>query len=364
MNIKKIGIFKKTAIYSALIASALITLLSMVANSAIDSSTAMLKKSISDVETGKISAMAADLERYIRHNRVNSLKELSKAVERIPDRNEEMLNIAIFSKTGDDNFFELIDEFPLNDSFKTEAEKKRKLQQNSETNFLKKAVSGFEIDPLEKSSNGHIWKNGYFPCELKNRKLVIMIMASVESTRRQLESHMEAVSFSKKIIIASAAGFGIFFIIMIFIFINHFSMLVEKLSESLKKAATGHTGLSMNPQADSDLLDLASSFNTLVDELRESKEKGEKPAMPDFFAEGVKLLKEENFDDSVALLRAHLFIRPDSFAAYFNIGVAYARLRKYDKSLAMFQKSLEINPSHELSRKYIDKINSLTASNA
>ena len=43
-------------------------------------------------------------------------------------------------------------------------------------------------------------------------------------------------------------------------------------------------------------------------------------------------------------------LRPSSAEAHYNLGEAYMRAKEFDKTVAMFQKALEIDPGHKMSR--------------
>jgi len=134
----------------------------------------------------------------------------------------------------------------------------------------------------------------------------------------------------------------------------------------MRKAAEGELDISLKQTNDSDLNELALSFNTIVSELKGLKEKEslikdmeQKDTLNDLFKYGVNMLKENKFDDSIHVFKTLSMLKPDGFGSYFNLGVAFARKKEYDNSLNMFRKALDSNPDHNLTTSYIEKVKRL-----
>jgi tetratricopeptide (TPR) repeat protein len=134
----------------------------------------------------------------------------------------------------------------------------------------------------------------------------------------------------------------------------------------MRKAAEGEFNVSLKETKDNDLNELALSFNTIVSELKGLKEKENlvkdienKDSLNDLFKFGVNMLKENRFDDSINIFKTLTMLKPDGFGSFFNLGVAYAKKKEYNASLAMFGMALESNPDHEHTINYIEKVKRL-----
>ena len=145
----------------------------------------------------------------------------------------------------------------------------------------------------------------------------------------------------------------------------NFSLLIKNLAAHMKKAATGEE-ISLDTIDNDELNELAISFNDIVSGLKELKEKDKiitelekNHSFDDLFKFGVNLLKENELDNSIALFKTLTILKPEGFGGYFNLGVAYAKKKDYHTSLEMFGKALNSNSDHELTQKYIDRINRL-----
>jgi tetratricopeptide (TPR) repeat protein len=71
------------------------------------------------------------------------------------------------------------------------------------------------------------------------------------------------------------------------------------------------------------------------------------------------MLKENRHEEAAAVFTALTILKPDGFGGYFNLGVACAKLGKYDRALDMFYRALEINPNHSHTSIYIEKVRRL-----
>ena len=71
------------------------------------------------------------------------------------------------------------------------------------------------------------------------------------------------------------------------------------------------------------------------------------------------MLKSARFEEAAAVFTALTILKPDGFGGYFNLGVASAKLGRFDKALEMFDHALRINPNHTHTAVYIEKVRRL-----
>ena len=124
--------------------------------------------------------------------------------------------------------------------------------------------------------------------------------------------------------------------------------------------------INLNTAADQELSELALSFNSLIEEMRDLREKektillpAEKDLLGDAFKQGVALLKDGDYINALHLFHTIIILKQESFGSYFNMGIAYAKLQDYDNSLPMFARAKALNPRYELTDSYIEKVNKL-----
>jgi tetratricopeptide (TPR) repeat protein len=135
----------------------------------------------------------------------------------------------------------------------------------------------------------------------------------------------------------------------------------------MKKAAGGDLEVSLNPTEDVELNQLAQSFNTLIDELKDRTEKAVQDAESAqdteeagaIFKTGVSLLKENRLEEAIAIFTTLTIIKPNGFGSFFNLGVAHAKKREYGKAIRMFEEAQRINPQFEVTAAYIEKVKRL-----
>jgi tetratricopeptide (TPR) repeat protein len=89
-----------------------------------------------------------------------------------------------------------------------------------------------------------------------------------------------------------------------------------------------------------------------------------KEPLGEMFRKGVEFMKENNLEDAVSIFRSIVLMKPEGHGSYFNLGVAYARLKNYRLSLEMFGKAREIKPDYELTLKYMEKVQKMIKLNA
>ena len=270
-----------------------------------------------------------------------------------------ILHVLVLGRTGDDDYFRVLEKARLNDSFTVDVEKQSMVTVEGGDNYLRRGAYKSVADPSIYTSSDFAWRNVYHPFRLNRRNLVVGFMVSQDRTVSALREYDESIKRIKRniLIIILAAAVAVFFVMALFI--QNYLLLLKKLSGYLNRASRGELELNMSAPEDNELHELADSFNGLMEEMRGLKEREKTLAgqdhLDDVFKTGVSRLKEGLLEDAAALFGALRVLRPESFGSLFNLGVTYAKMRDYDGALKMFQRSLEINPDHEQAREYMEK---------
>lgn len=79
---------------------------------------------------------------------------------------------------------------------------------------------------------------------------------------------------------------------------------------------------------------------TIVEDVRISSEERSE------FDDAMQLLRQERYQEGIALLQQVADSVPDATAAYINLGIAYSRVDDLASAEANIKKALELNPRH------------------
>jgi len=345
----------------------------------------------------------------VRGGRYNHSADLAAALKNAAAGDPAMLHILVFSRTADDDYYRVLEKVPLNAAFRVEAEVKSVVTLERETEHLKKGVYAPTVDPSVYDSGGFTWRAVYQPFRLKNRNLVVGFFSSAGRTASALAEYDASIRGIKRNVAVINAAAAALVALAVALFIHSYSLFLKNLAGYFGRASRGDLAVNISAPAGDEMQELAASFNGLIEEMRSLKEAAAQPAarapedavadsrsaeespaaaresiaeespaegtsgeepsaapeaaasdpVDEIFKAGVRKLKEGELDDAIHIFKALQVIRPGSFGSYFNLGVACARLRRYDEALAMFGKALEINPSHDLARGYVEKVTQL-----
>jgi hypothetical protein len=340
-----------------------------------------------------------------------SLADASRILESYGKRDPRILYIIIFSKTSDENFFRVSAKIDTGKHITIPIETGQRVREESEDNWLKKGLYEACVNQSIFSDKSSYWHNSYIPLSLKEGQHVARFMVSSTDAVIALEDHFAKVKRLEGIIVIGTIIVITITLIAAFLFLRNFSLFISGITGYVKKAASGETNISLNEDTDEDISELALSFNTLVGELREKEkliadltekeqavlksvetvqdsaahkellkeidelrlklsvalaeknqieqESSKLDELSESFRKGVDLLKENNLSNAETVFTALTIIKPDGFGAYFNLGVVYAKMRKLDRALEMFEKARTINPGHAHTETYIEKVTRL-----
>jgi tetratricopeptide (TPR) repeat protein len=279
----------------------------------------------------------------------------------------DLLSVIIFTKTNDENYYRIAETLFFHDDLRLNLTRSAVVREQKEVNYLKKGILHASVDPEIYSENGYYWQNVYFPYEIRNRKAVLQFMISALRTQEVIDNYAESIQGTQTSIIVLTVILVIAVVVLSVVFVQNYSLLIRNLSGYMKKAADGDLGVSLNTTEDVELNQLAQSFNTLIDELKDRTEKAaqdtESPQDTEeagaIFKTGVSFLKENHLDEAIAIFTTLTIIKPNGFGSFFNLGVAHAKKREYGKAIRMFEEALRINPKFGVTAAYIEKIKKL-----
>ena len=279
----------------------------------------------------------------------------------------DLLAVITFTKTNDENYYRIADTLFFHDNLRLNLKRSAVVREQKEINYLKKGILHTDVDPEIYSESGYYWQNVYTPYEIGNRKAVIQFMVSASRTQEVIDNYAESIQGTRTFIVLLTVVLVIAVVVLSIIFVHNYSLLLRNLSGYMKKAADGDLEVSLNPTEDVELNQLAQSFNTLIDELKDRTEKAVQDAESAqdteeagaIFKTGVSLLKENRLEEAIAIFTTLTIIKPNGFGSFFNLGVAHAKKREYGKAIRMFEEARRINPQFEVTAAYIEKVKRL-----
>ncbi len=356
---KKSLINRRFIISISIIYSALILAMSASFHYSTSAGTTALFDALKSHNEDLIDTRIGTIVELLKEKRASSKEDLRNIVE---NKNQagDILFVILFTKTEDDNYFRVFHAIQLRDGFSLDLAENLTVRENKKINYLRKGMLHSVLDPVIYSKDNYFWQNTYYPYELKKRNAVLQFMVSASDTQEAIKNYGDSIMNIRVLNIVMTAILVLAVLVLTGVFVQNYSLLIKNLSASMNKAAAGDLGVSLNQTADSELSQLASSFNTLIEELKERTDKrSEAENLSSLFSTGVAQLKEGSLDEAIAIFKTLTLMKPQGFGSHFNLGVAYAKKREYAKALEAFEQALRINPAHELTRNYMDKINEL-----
>lgn len=376
-----------SAIYAALIITTSVSFhVIMTRNAGILKDT--LASNSRDLYLGKIEVLAERLK-------IRNASTIDAVKNELRDYNAttgDILGVIMFTKTEDENYFRIADTLLFHEDLTLEITRAEVVREQKDINYLKMGLLHSAVDPDIYSQSGYTWQNVYYPFEIKNKKAVIQFLVSAARLQATIDSYAASTGSMRLFNIIFTIMLVIAVIVLSVIFLHNYSLLISNLSNFMKKAADGDLDVSLNQTGDDELNQLALSFNTLIDELKEKTVRipseaeaqpeqaeqtpgqqeapretppqgAESPAdsesMGDIFTTGVSMLKENRLEEAIAIFLTLTIVKPGGFGSYFNLGVAYAKKRDYDRAIAMFEEAARINPTFEVTTQYIEKVKKL-----
>lgn len=341
-------------------------------------------------------------------------KELMDRLFTLCRADQKILSCILFSKTSDENFFKVSARIDLGTTFAL-PDIGQRVREGTEENWLKKGLYTESVDPALYADREKTlyWHNAYIPVRCKDGTYIVRVTVSATDAMLALDDYFDRTNLMKKAVLAVSALLLIASIAASALFLRNFTLLIAGLTGYVRKAVGGETSLSLSTEVDEDLSELALSFNTLVGELRDKDrtigelrdreksavkaalasndkdvraekdrtvaelqtlleqahaekekilaEQNRSDELSEMFRRGVEMLKGDRLEEAAAVFTALTILKPDGFGGYFNLGVACAKLGRYDRALDMFDHALAINPNHTHTSLYIEKVRRLRA---
>lgn len=389
---KRSVISRRFIIAISVIYSCLIIATSVSFNIIMARNTGILKDALAsnsrDLFIGKIDALVERL----KSKRAATSEDIKKELREYNAAAGDYIGVIIFTKTADENFFRIADTLIFHEDLNLAITKSEVVREQKDINYLKMGILHSAMDPDIYSQSGYVWQNVYYPYEVKNKKSVIQFLVSAARLQTTIDAYTASTGDVRTAMISITAILVLAVVILTIVFLQNYSLLIRNLSDFMKKAADGNLDVSLNETRDDELNQLALSFNTLIDELKDKTVKtlqepetntdqahgesapgqdektegdtGQAPAeemdgIGPIFATGVSMLKENRLDEAIAIFLTLTIMKPGGFGSVFNLGVAYAKNREYEKAIRMFEEAGRINPTFEVTSQYVDKIKKL-----
>jgi methyl-accepting chemotaxis protein len=325
---------------------------------------AAMRRIILDESSMAAYSKSKSLFRYLADSKILTVEQAGEAVKTVNSPENDITAITIFSKTQDENYYRVkytysrggdIYKLKINDEVK----------ESSENNMLKNGSFEVTTDAKLYSDGNSYWFNIYAPVTIGKSLHVIMLSYNASDAVSSYDLYVEKTKKYHYAILAAMLAFICIIMVLSLIFSHNLNLFIASLTGVVKKAANGELDIRMNENADSDITELAMSFNSLIGEMKEKEkiisELAAKDSLNDMFKFGVNLLKENRLDESETIFKSLLLLKPEGFGSYFNLGVIYAKTKRFESSLEMLRRALELNSGHEQTKNYIAKISALIA---
>jgi tetratricopeptide (TPR) repeat protein len=350
-----------SVIYSVLILAA-----SASFHYSMDTSARILSDALFSHDREAITYKIDTLIERLRDKKAKSKEDIQKEIENYNAAMGDILYAIIFSKTEDENYYRIIHLIQLRNDFDLKLPRNGVVKENKKINYLKKGLLNSTMDPDIYSQDNYHWHTIYYPYEMKGKKIVLQFLVSASKTEESVRNFSDSLRRIRLMNIIVTVVLAIAVTMLTIVFAQNYSLLIRNLSRYMKKAANGDHDVSLNPTADGELTQLAQSFNTLMEELKDKTDRHAPVAdgIDDLFGTGVKALKENRLEEAIAIFKTMTIVKPQGFSSHFNLGVAYAKKRDYGSALAAFEQALQLNPSHDLTKTYIQKVQGLNKPDA
>jgi tetratricopeptide (TPR) repeat protein len=358
---KKSGMTKRFIIAVSVIYSILILSAALFFHYSMNAGEAVLRDTLESYNQDVIGEKIDALIRRLHDKKIDTRAGLGREIRRYNASARDILYLIIFSKTYDENYYCIYGKLPLNSGLVLRISKNAVVRENKKINYLKEGMLHSVIDPEIYSKDDFHWQSVYYPYELNNRKVVLQFLMSVSRTQEAITSYVDSIQGIRLANGIMAGALAVAVIVLTLIFTHNYSLLITNLSRFMKKAVNGDLEVSLNQTRDGELSELAVSFNTLIEELKDKKAENvsDPEGLNTIFNAGVSKLRENRLDEAIAIFKTLTIIKPKGFAGCFNLGVAYAKKGEYREAEAMFGEARAINPSHELTGAYIEKVRRL-----
>jgi methyl-accepting chemotaxis protein len=319
----KTGISKRFVIIISVIFATLILSLSLTFNFLLNENYSLLERVLMRNQEDVLIEKAGAIVMSAREGAARGSNGIAARLRQQMSEDRSLMGAIIFSQTADENYFRVVEVVPADSSFDPGLKRGDVVRENRSINYLRQAVARATVDPVIQTDKGLYWYNVYTPLQASARQRsggpVVQLIVSASQTMTTLNEYSGLVRTMKRYIIITNVAAVLVVIFVLLHFMQNFTFLIKSLSKTMKKASQGEFVSGMNGAMDDELAELAESFNSLIDEMKELREKERQMSLEaryslnDIFKSGVQNLKENRLDDAVALFRTLLLFNPESF---------------------------------------------------
>jgi len=214
----------------------------------------------------------------------------------------------------------------------------------------------FDSVPFKKET--HVLYSLYHPLHINKKKYlcqIIMINPDAKTLVNLFNTNTSRLKFFMALVIVLIAG-GV--ITLTLSFMSNYENFIKKLTESIKNAVSGsYNTITSHPN--DELFEFADSFNKLIEDMKSRDSSDGDEILQLFFKNAVSHLKNKEVTRSKHIFESILSIKPDSFGSLFNLGTIYAKEQHLEVALSYFEKASALNPHHELTKNYINKVKNM-----
>ncbi len=361
----KLNFSARFSVHTAAVLSVFIILVAAVFTFSQRNFSGLFTSCVNYAEQQRLKAVASSISDMPGVSDSAGMRPLMQKLRDILSGDSRILNFIVYSKTADDSYFRAVDSA---DSSAVPGPELNSAIRDTDGQF-RKGMLEITPDTTIFGKDGKYWNNTAMPVKIGGREHVLQLVTAAPP-ENPFSTEFNTKSRLYISIISIAAFISIITLyVMTWIFNRRFSIFIRGLSEHLSRAASGSLEVSMrNDAADEEIAGLASSFNRLMETLKSSGDaalpeakspdemSGSQSYVDRLFADGVSFMKEQHFDRAIDVFSAVRALRVDSFGAYYNLGVAFARTGQFDKSLENFNEALALNPANRDLPEYIAKV--------
>lgn len=280
--------------------------------------------------------------------------------------------INLYKRTDDESYFRVMDIIINNSAYIPEISAGQTVRPEQGLDIMKESLTKITYDSRVYTDGILRWQYVYAPLNAGKSLVLSQWIISVSEAEGRISALNKNYRAQKIIIFILSLIISAGVIGATCLFYQNYSYILRGIASHLDTAAGGNYNIRIGISDDEELNRIAGSFNALVEDIKDWKIRadditenmqGMNSRCDELFSNGVEALKNNNPEDAIASFKAVTLLRPESYSSCFNMGVAMARLKKYEEAVIMFATALEIKPDHEQSLAYMNKIKAILEKN-
>lgn len=348
----------------SIIYSSLIIITALILNWALSSTVEGAAEILLNDNVKSYSRMVSMISEEISENDLSDAASLKKYLQKKSSA-RGITGINLYQRTDDENFFRVLDIIINNTAYVPEISPGQSVKPENGLEIMKESLTRINSDSRVYTDGILNWQCVYAPFSIGKNTIISQWIIPVMETEGKIKALNRNYRAQKIIIFLLSLIISAGVIGATWLFYQNYTYILRGIASHLDKAADGNYNIRISISDDEELNRIAGSFNALVEDIREKKIRTDdieetiqdiNSRADEIFRDGVAALKNGDSSAALPLFRTVTLLRPESHSSYFNMGVAMARLKEYDKAVDMFRKTLEIKPDHEQSLTYMEKI--------